>query len=74
MTLSLFPDLPEAVAPRNLYADEHVLEPCLPCGGTGVLANPHPRSSKHHWFWDSTCQRCSGAGERLVFVGPARDV
>jgi hypothetical protein len=70
----LFADLPDAVAPPYLYADEHVLEPCVPCGGTGRAENPYPYRHPRHWFWDPTCRSCNGVGKRLVFVGPVRDV
>ena len=69
----LFPDLPIAVASPYLYADQHVLEPCLRCDGTGAMPNPHPRGSKAHWFWEPVCRKCNGAGKRLIFVGPVRD-
>lgn len=68
----LFPDLPETTAPPYLYADEHVLEPCLPCGGTGRSQNPYPASSAR-WLWDPTCRGCNGVGKRLVWVGKVRD-
>jgi hypothetical protein len=70
---ALFPALPSLTAPPYQYADEHVLEPCLHCDGTGTVANPHPRGSARHWLWDPGCKRCNGVGKRLVFVGPVRD-
>jgi len=73
MDVPLFPDLPEAVAPRYLYADEHVLEPCLRCDGTG---KEHPPEwwSKARAAFHPTCRGCRGAGASLVFAGPVQDV
>jgi hypothetical protein len=71
----LFPELPEAVAPLYLYADEHMLEPCWRCDGTGKERPPEWWSrARVELYWDPTCRKCAGAGARLVFVGPVRDV
>lgn len=72
---ALFPNLPTATPPLYLYADKHVLEPCLRCAGTGKEANRIPHYvSDRDLLWDPTCRGCKGVGKRLVYVGPVRDV
>lgn len=74
-TLALFQDLPISTPPLYLYADKHVLEPCLRCDGTGKEANRIPYYvSDREALWDPTCRGCNGAGKRLVYVGMVRDV
>ncbi len=71
----LFSDLPISTPPLYLYADKHVLEPCLRCDGTGKEANRIPYYvSNRDLLWDPTCRGCKGAARRLVYVGPVRDV
>ncbi len=71
---SLFPDLPEQAVPLFRQTDEHVLEPCSRCGGSGREENPHPRGSYRYMTWEPTCVRCGGAGARLIHVGRFVDV
>ena len=69
----LFRDLPVQLPSPFLEADEHVLEPCGLCGGSGVEVNPFPRGSYRHFMWDPTCRKCQGAGKRLIYIGRAVD-
>ena len=69
----LFSHLPVQFPPPFLEADEHVLEPCGICGGTGSEESPFPRGSYRHLMWDPTCRKCKGAGKRLIYVGRAVD-
>lgn len=73
LDVALFDDLPDVRAPLYLYADEHVLGPCVPCGGNGRLANPYSRRFRRFSLCDPVCRGCNGAGKRLTFVGPVRD-
>lgn len=72
----LFEDLPVQPVPLRLYSDQHVLEPCPTCTGTGV--NPEwPGDDEPAWWrdwFDPKCSACAGGGKRLLFVGPAVDV
>lgn len=71
---ALFETLPEQRPPEIRYTDEHVLEPCSRCGGSGREACPYPRWSYRYANWDPTCRGCKGKGRRLIFVGRAIDV
>jgi hypothetical protein len=70
---ALFPDLPEQLPSPFRETDEHFLEPCSRCGGTGTEASPFPRGSYRHLMWDPTCRKCNGAGKRLIYIGRAVD-
>lgn len=72
--IQLFDALPDQTAPSHLYADEHVLEPCVRCSGTGVEKFPGPSWSPRRLLWDPTCRDCRGGGKRLIWVGAAIEV
>ena len=71
--LPLFLGAPNQTPPDVLYSDEHVLEPCSRCGGTGREDNPFPTWDLRRDLWDPKCRQCDGAGKRLIFVGAVRD-
>ena len=70
----LFEDLPEQHPPAILYADEHILERCARCKGTGREENPYPPSHRSHAEWDPVCRGCAGHGGRVLHIGAVRDI
>ena len=70
----LFAELPIQEASPFRETDEHWLEPCSRCGGTGREESPHPRGSYRHLMWEPTCCKCDGVGKRLIYIGKAIDV
>lgn len=65
----LFPELPTQEPPLVLWTDEHSLERCGRCDGTGRKACPYPRWYDVALMWDPTCRGCNGAGWRLRHWG-----
>lgn len=61
----LFADLPVQHAPAAIETDQHVLEPCRRCSGTGRESCPYPRHYDVAMTWDPTCRGCNGAGATL---------
>ena len=72
--LSLFADLPVQEASPFREPDEHFLEPCSRCAGTGTEECPYPRWHPRYILWNPACVKCHGAGKILTHVGPAIDL
>jgi DnaJ-class molecular chaperone len=69
----LFADLPVQKPSPFRETDEHWLEPCSHCRGSG-RAEPERRGSVWHLIWPPVCRHCNGAGKRLIHAGKAADV
>lgn len=71
--LPLFPGAPEQHPPAVVWTDEHYLERCARCDGTGRVECPYPSRYSVAPDWDPTCRYCRGAGHRIWHVGKVRD-
>jgi hypothetical protein len=66
---ALFGGLSDQAAPRTLYADAHVLEPCDRCLGLGREDPPDGWPAWRRALWEPKCARCRGAGRVVRYVG-----
>lgn len=67
--LPLFPDLPSQEPPAVIWTDEHSLERCVQCNGTGRQKCWYPPWYDVAQTWDETCRHCRGAGRVLRHWG-----
>jgi DnaJ-class molecular chaperone len=69
--MTLFANLPEQSPPSAIWVDEHSLEDCSKCRGTGRHRYYAISGGYQAQRFTEACRHCRGGGKVLRYIGPA---